>query len=136
MAKNKLPDQLNGTEPDMAAISMAPLSGIPPHDENNPSGETPYDPPVNHQASAYAVALGQLDATASFMGLEDDMRVYLRTCQRELIVHFPVMMDNGHVRMFTGFRVHHNTTKGPTKGGIRYHPGVTLDELWGLLAVA
>ncbi len=128
MAKNKLPDQLNGTAPDMAAIALAPLSGTPPHDENNPSGETPYDPPVNHQASAYAVALGQLDATASFMGLEDDMRVYLRTCQRELIVHFPVMMDNGHVRMFTGFRVHHNTTKGPTKGGIRYHPGVTLDE--------
>lgn len=112
----------------MAAISMAPLSGIPPHDENNPSGETPYDPPVNHQASAQQ-CLCQLDATASFMGLEDDMRVYLRTCQaRELIVHFPVMMDNGHVRMFTGFRVHHNTTKGPTKGGIRYHPGVTLDE--------
>ena len=50
------------------------------------------------------------------------------TCQRELIVHFPVQMDDGKVRMFTGFRVHHNATKGPVKGGIRYHPDVTLDE--------
>jgi len=95
-------------------------------DETNPPGHTPYDPLP--KASAYAVALGQLNRVADFMNLEDDMRVYLRTCQRELIVHFPVKMDDGHVRMFTGFRVHHNTTKGPTKGGIRYHPDVTLDE--------
>jgi glutamate dehydrogenase (NAD(P)+) len=48
--------------------------------------------------------------------------------QRELTVNFPVKMDDGAVRIFTGFRVHHNTAKGPTKGGIRYHPDVTLDE--------
>ncbi|MBP8292821.1 MAG: Glu/Leu/Phe/Val dehydrogenase [Caldilineaceae bacterium] len=95
-------------------------------DETNPPGHTPYDP-VPH-ASAYAVALGQLNRVADFMQLEDDMRLYLRTCQRELIVHFPVKMDDDRVRMFTGFRVQHNTTKGPTKGGIRYHPDVTLDE--------
>jgi glutamate dehydrogenase (NAD(P)+) len=97
-------------------------------DEHNPTGQTPYDPPVIGRASAYSVALGQLDRVANFMQLEDDMRVYLRTCQRELIVHFPVQMDDGRVHMFTGFRVHHNATKGPTKGGIRYHPDVTLDE--------
>jgi glutamate dehydrogenase (NAD(P)+) len=56
----------------------------------------------------------------------------LRTCQRELIVHFPVKMDNGQMRMFKGYRVHHNTIKGPTKGGIRYHPDVSLDECRGL----
>jgi glutamate dehydrogenase (NAD(P)+) len=78
--------------------------------------------------SAYAVAQAQLDMVADFMDLGEDMRLYLRTCQRELIVHFPVVMDDGHTRMFTGFRVHHNTVKGPTKGGIRYHPDVTLDE--------
>ncbi len=92
-----------------------------------PSGEdNPYVQPVRE--SAYAVAQAQLDTVADFMQLDDDLRLYLRTCQRELIVHFPVKMDDGHMRMFTGFRVHHNTIKGPTKGGIRYHPDVSLDE--------
>ena len=98
-------------------------------DADNPTGETPYDPPpVARRVSAYAVALGQLEHVFEFMNLEPDMRAYLRTCQRELIVHFPVQMDDGAIRMFTGFRVHHNMTKGPTKGGIRYHPDVSLDE--------
>ncbi|MFO7632123.1 MAG: Glu/Leu/Phe/Val dehydrogenase [Caldilinea sp.] len=98
-------------------------------DEENPSGETPYDPrPVHRRVSAYAVALGQLDRVSDFMNLDNDMRCYLRSCQRELIVHFPVKMDDDSIRMFTGFRVHHNMTKGPTKGGLRYHPDVTLDE--------
>ena len=98
-------------------------------DEENPSGETPYDPPpIPRRVSAYAVALGQLERVSNFMHLEDDMRVYLRTCQRELIVHFPVQMDDGAIRMFTGFRVHHNMTTGPTKGGIRYQHDLTLDE--------
>jgi glutamate dehydrogenase (NAD(P)+) len=86
------------------------------------------NPPEAHKVSAFSVAQAQLDQVAAYMGLSDDDRLYLRTCQRELIVHFPVMMDNGHQRIFTGFRVQHNMTKGPTKGGIRYHPGVTLDE--------
>jgi Glutamate dehydrogenase/leucine dehydrogenase len=52
----------------------------------------------------------------------------LRECERELVVNFPVRMDDGTVKVFTGFRVQHNGTRGPTKGGIRYHPDVTLDE--------
>ena len=75
-------------------------------DEDNPTGETPYDPPpVARRVSAYAVALGQLERVFDFMDLDADMRAYLRTCQRELIVHFPVQMDDGAIRMFTGFRV-------------------------------
>ena len=133
MAKNKqVTDALlvpassaqNGV--DSSANSAPDESATPSDDETNPLGHTPYDPAP--KASAYAVALGQLNRVADFMDLEDDMRVYLRTCQRELIVHFPVKMDDDRVRMFTGFRVQHNTTKGPTKGGIRYHPDVTLDE--------
>ena len=96
-------------------------------DPHHPSGALPDDPPIR-SASAYAVAQAQLDAAADFMGLDKDVRSYLRSPQREMIVHFPVRMDDGRMRMFTGFRVHHNTTKGPTKGGIRYHPAVTLDE--------
>jgi len=80
------------------------------------------------RASAYEVAQRQLDEVVQFMGLEEDVLGYLRACQRELIVHFPVRMDDDRVEIFTGFRVHHNTAKGPTKGGIRYHPDVTLDE--------
>lgn len=112
------------TSPKSAQLSASLIS-----EEENPSGETPYDPPPpQRRVSAYAVALGQLERVSEFMNLEDDMRSYLRSCQRELIVHFPVKMDDGSIRMFTGFRVHHNMTKGPTKGGIRYHPDVTLDE--------
>ena len=92
------------------------------------AGQQVAEPPEVARASAYEVAQRQLDEVAGFMGLEDDVLGYLRACQRELIVHFPVRMDDDRVEIFTGFRVHHNTAKGPTKGGIRYHPDVTLDE--------
>lgn len=85
-------------------------------------------PTVFHHASAYSVAQEQLYRVAEIMHLDDDMREYLMMPRRELIVHFPVVMDDGNIRMFSGFRVHHNTALGPTKGGIRYHPDVTLDE--------
>ena len=103
-------------------LPVAPLidSQFPPGDLTNPTNL--------QRESAYAVAQAQLDTVADFMGLDDDLRLFLRTPQRELIVHFPVQMDDGHMRIFTGFRVHHNMAKGPTKGGIRYHPDVTLDE--------
>ena len=114
--------------PDDTHDVRQPLQVVdPPIDHHHPSGSLPDDPPIVRE-SAYAVAQAQLDAVADFMDLNKDTRCYLRSPQRELIVHFPVRMDDGHLRMFTGFRVHHNTTKGPTKGGIRYHPSVTLDE--------
>lgn len=81
-----------------------------------------------HKAGAYEVAQRQLAMVAEFMGLSPENLAYLSLPQRELIVHFPVKMDDGSMRMFEGFRVHHNMVKGPTKGGIRYHPDVTLDE--------
>src|SRR5713226_1781615 len=60
------------------------------------------------------------------------MRRILSTTQRELIVHFPVRMADGVVKVFTGYRVQHNTTRGPGKGGIRYHPSVSLNEVKAL----
>ncbi len=80
----------------------------------------------------YEIAQEQFDLAAEFMGLEDDLRAILRVPKRELTVNFPVRMDDGSVRGFTGYRVQHNTTRGPGKGGIRYHPGVTLDEVRAL----
>ena len=82
--------------------------------------------------SAFDVAQQQFDAAAEAMGLDPSMREVLRLPQRELIVNFPVRMDSGGVRVFTGYRVQHNITRGPAKGGLRYHPGVTLDEVRAL----
>ncbi|MFN2464253.1 MAG: Glu/Leu/Phe/Val dehydrogenase [Candidatus Dormibacteria bacterium] len=82
--------------------------------------------------SAFDVAQQQFDAAARAMGLDPAMREVLRVPQRELIVNFPVRMDDGSVRVFNGYRVQHNITRGPAKGGLRYHPGVTLDEVRAL----
>jgi len=82
--------------------------------------------------SASDVARAQFTKAVRYLNLPDDLVEYLATPKRELIVHFPVVMDDGRIRMFTGYRVHHNTVRGPTKGGIRYHPDVTLDEIRAL----
>jgi glutamate dehydrogenase (NAD(P)+) len=66
------------------------------------------------------------------MGLEDGMREVLRNPKRQLTVSVPTLMDDGSVRVFTGYRVQHNVARGPGKGGIRYHPAVTLDEVTAL----
>jgi glutamate dehydrogenase (NAD(P)+) len=65
----------------------------------------------------------------------DVCRLRLTQCEREVTVHFPVRMDDGTVRVFTGFRILHNDSRGPGKGGIRYHPDVTLDEVKALAAL-
>ncbi|MDW8396357.1 MAG: Glu/Leu/Phe/Val dehydrogenase [Anaerolineae bacterium] len=82
--------------------------------------------------SAYQTALTQFDRAAQILNLETGLYEILRAPRRELIVNFPVKMDNGEVRRFTGYRVHHNTARGPTKGGIRYAPHVDLDEVRAL----
>jgi glutamate dehydrogenase (NAD(P)+) len=80
----------------------------------------------------FEMAVAQFDATAERMNLSDEIRDSLRRCHREFTVNFPVEMDDGSRRTFTGYRVHHNETLGPTKGGIRYHQDVTLDEVKAL----
>lgn len=73
-------------------------------------------------------ALEQFNRAADYLPLKRGIREFLAYPKRELIVHFPVKMDDGTVRIFTGYRVHHSTVLGPSKGGIRYHPDVTLNE--------
>ena len=70
----------------------------------------------------------RIDAVCEKMKVSEVCHLRLKECQRELTVHFPVKMDDGHVKVFTGYRVEHNRTRGPAKGGIRYHPDVTLDD--------
>jgi glutamate dehydrogenase (NAD(P)+) len=82
--------------------------------------------------NAYDVAVAQFDEAADRLGLSQAMRAILRKPKRELIVNFPVRMDNGDVEIFTGYRVQHNINRGPAKGGIRYSPAVSLDEVRAL----
>jgi glutamate dehydrogenase (NAD(P)+) len=80
----------------------------------------------------FSVAVQQFSIAADVLNLEEDIRRVLRTCQRELTVHFPVEMDDGSVQVFSGHRVQHSSLPGPTKGGIRYHQDVTLSEVKAL----
>jgi len=83
-------------------------------------------------SEALKTALAQFDAAADRLDLDDGIRAMLRACKRELSVHFPVQMDDGSVRVFTGYRVQHNLARGPGKGGLRYNTNVDLDEVRAL----
>ena len=80
----------------------------------------------------YEMAVQQFEAAAEKLNLSEDMREILRQPKRELTVNFPVRLDTGQIKMFTGYRVQHNVNRGPAKGGIRYGPDVTLDEVKAL----
>ncbi len=80
----------------------------------------------------WKVAQEQFDKAADVMGLDPNLRKVLKETKRELTVHFPVKMDDGRIEVFTGHRVQHNIARGPAKGGIRYSPDVTLDEVRAL----
>ena len=80
----------------------------------------------------YTMAVQQFELAADQIGLSEDMREILRKPKRELIVNFPVLMDDGSIKTFTGYRVQHNVTRGPAKGGVRFSPAVTLDEVKAL----
>jgi len=80
----------------------------------------------------YQTALRQYDRAVAYLDLPDGLAEFLKWPKRELTVNFPARMDNGEVKIFTGFRIHHNTVLGPSKGGIRYSPHVNRDEIRAL----
>jgi glutamate dehydrogenase (NAD(P)+) len=91
--------------------------------------------PRNEPAiNAFETAKQQVDIVADLIGLDDGMREVLKHPKREITVNFPVRMDDGSLRVFTGHRVQYSMARGPCKGGIRYHPQVTLDEVRALAA--
>jgi glutamate dehydrogenase (NAD(P)+) len=103
----------------MATVAKAapqPIPRIAPREDLNP----------------YRIAQIQFDIAAEYLKLDPGLRQILRTPKRVLEVSVPTKMDNGQIKVFTGFRVQHNIARGPAKGGIRYHPGVTLDEVKAL----
>ena len=82
--------------------------------------------------NAYELALQNFDAAADAMGLDNDTRTMIKYPERVLTVSVPVRLDNGHIHRFEAYRVQHSSVRGPAKGGIRYHPQVTLDEVKAL----
>jgi len=95
-------------------------------------GTSVVDRPEDNADDLFAVAVEQFNIAADVIGLEDGIRQILSHCQRELTVHFPVEMDDGSVHVFAGHRVRHSSLPGPTKGGIRYHQSVTINEVRAL----
>ena len=84
------------------------------------------------QKNAYEAALENFDLAANALGLDPDLQHMIKYPERILHVNLPVRMDDGHIHRFEGYRVQHSTARGPAKGGIRYHPNVTLDEVKAL----
>jgi glutamate dehydrogenase (NAD(P)+) len=100
-----------------APAAMAPeMAASAPQEELNP----------------FQIAKQQFDRAADFLELNESLRNVLRNPKRQLIVSIPVKMDGGEVKVFEGYRVQHNIARGPAKGGIRYHPNVSLDEVKAL----
>ncbi|MEX2227739.1 MAG: Glu/Leu/Phe/Val dehydrogenase [Dehalococcoidia bacterium] len=90
-----------------------------------PASQAPADNPFEN-------AIEQFNDAAERLGVDEGLREILRHCQREFTVNFPVVMDDGSIRVFTGYRIHHNEARGPVKGGLRYSTNVSLDEVRAL----
>jgi glutamate dehydrogenase (NAD(P)+) len=88
--------------------------------------------PKRTESNPWRTAQHQFDEAAEILNLDLGLRLILREVQREFTCHFPVQMDDGSNRIFTGYRVQHNINRGPAKGGLRYHPDVSLDEVKAL----
>lgn len=87
---------------------------------------------MTKKASVYENVTRQFDKAADLMGLDPEIRKILSKTTNEIIVNFPVKMDDGRIEMFRGYRVQHNNVLGPYKGGLRFHPSVDIDEVRAL----
>ena len=87
---------------------------------------------LDQEINPWEAQSARFEFAARKLNLDEGLWKVLRSPSREIIVHFPVTMDDGHIEMFTGFRVQHSQARGPAKGGIRYTPEVTLDEVRAL----
>lgn len=87
---------------------------------------------MRSEFNPWQMSLSQLDEVAKEINLDENIHQILRHPKRCLTISIPIQMDNGKIKVFTGFRVQHNVNRGPAKGGIRYHPSVTLDEVKAL----
>jgi glutamate dehydrogenase (NAD(P)+) len=95
---------------------------------------TPRGPELPGHGSTFGAMLQEFNIAARLLNLDAGIWRILTHPKRQIVVSCPVQMDNGEIEVFTGYRVQYNITLGPAKGGIRYHPGVTLDEVTALAA--
>jgi glutamate dehydrogenase (NAD(P)+) len=91
-------------------------------------------PNLEDELNPWIAAEARFDEAASRLGLDDGMCKVLRSPSKEITVHIPVMLDDGRLEIFTGYRVQHSVARGPAKGGIRFAPDVNLDEVKALAA--
>ena len=89
-------------------------------------------PKVTEDLNSFQIAMRQFDTAAEKLKLDPGLREVLRAPRRALTLSLPIKMDDGRLKTFQGFRVQHNNSRGPCKGGIRYHPNVTFDEVQAL----
>ena len=89
---------------------------------------------MKENLNPYVISQVQFDQAADHLKLEAGLREVLRRPKRQMIVSIPTKMDDGSLKVFEGYRVQHNIARGPAKGGIRYHPNVSLDEVKALAA--
>ncbi|MFI5127894.1 MAG: Glu/Leu/Phe/Val dehydrogenase [Candidatus Acidiferrales bacterium] len=87
---------------------------------------------LEHELNPYEAAEARFEEAAKHLGLPQDLYRYLQYPNKEITVYIPVKMDNGKLEVFTGYRVQHSLVRGPGKGGIRYSPQVTIDEVRAL----
>jgi len=85
-----------------------------------------------NEFNVYESADARFEAAARKLNLEEGLYRFLKYPNKEITVYIPVMLDNGHLEVFVGYRVHHSIVRGPGKGGIRFAPNVTLDEVRAL----
>lgn len=108
------------------------IPGPPPSRVAPAAGASAAQP---HRYEFFKVVQGYLDEAAAVCDLPDYVRTILSQPKNELIVHFPVRMDNGEIRLFKGYRIQHNNVLGPFKGGVRFHESVTLDDVKALASM-
>ncbi len=89
---------------------------------------------VQNELNVYESAEARFEVAAKKLGLEEGLYKYMKYPNKEITVYIPVAMDRGHLEVFIGYRVHHSIVRGPCKGGIRFAPDVTLDEVRALAA--
>jgi glutamate dehydrogenase (NAD(P)+) len=87
---------------------------------------------LKDEFNVYESAAARFETAAQKLGLEDGLYRFLKYPNKEITVYIPIMLDTGHLEVFTGYRVHHSIVRGPCKGGIRFAPNVTLDEVRAL----
>ena len=117
------------SRPESRKLARIPARRLKPAIPTPATGPVPVE-----DLNPFHIAMNQFDTAASYLKLKPWLREILMRPKRQLIVSVPTRMDDGSFRVFEGYRVQHSIARGPAKGGIRYHPNVTLDEVKALAA--